>query len=323
MGPDEYHDGYPDAHAPGIDDNAYTNVMVAWLMSRALEVLDLIPADRRDELRSRLELTDADLARFDDLRRRMHVGFHDNGVLSQFAGYDDLEELDWRAYRAKYGDLRRLDRILEAEGSDVRRYKVSKQADVLMLFYLLSKDELTRVMAGLGYSLAPDTILRTIEYYLARTSHGSTLSAVVHAWVLARSDRHTSWRFFLRALASDVTQTRGGTTAEGIHLGAMAGCVDLVQRCYTGMELQGGILRLDPRLPRELPQLELTMRYRGHAGVAVRCTQDELAVRLPASTAEPITVALDDRTEVLDPGERWCVRLTPSRASRRPRMSPE
>jgi trehalose/maltose hydrolase-like predicted phosphorylase len=30
MGPDEYHDGYPDRDEPGLDDNAYTNVMVVW-----------------------------------------------------------------------------------------------------------------------------------------------------------------------------------------------------------------------------------------------------------------------------------------------------
>ncbi len=70
--------------------------------------------------------------------RKLFVPFHDDGVISQFEGYEQLEELDWDAYRAKYGDVQRLDRILEAEGDSVNRYKASKQADVLMLFYLLS-----------------------------------------------------------------------------------------------------------------------------------------------------------------------------------------
>ena len=30
MGPDEYHDQYPDAETPGLDNNAYTNLMVVW-----------------------------------------------------------------------------------------------------------------------------------------------------------------------------------------------------------------------------------------------------------------------------------------------------
>ena len=44
----------------------------------------------------------------------MFVPFHD-GVISQFEGYDKLAELDWDAYRNRYGNIQRLDRILEAE----------------------------------------------------------------------------------------------------------------------------------------------------------------------------------------------------------------
>src|SRR5438067_13052 len=50
--------------------------------------------------------------------------------------YEELEELDWDAYRERYGNIQRLDRILHAEGDDPNRYKLSKQADVAMLFYL-------------------------------------------------------------------------------------------------------------------------------------------------------------------------------------------
>ena len=71
----------------------------------------------------------------------------------------------------------------------MNNYKASKQADVLMLFYLLSADELYELFDRLGYPFAPDQIPKTVEYYQSRTSHGSTLSAVVHAWVLARGNR--------------------------------------------------------------------------------------------------------------------------------------
>ena len=129
----------------------------------------------------------------------MTVPFHADGVISQFEGYEHLAELDWDGYRERYGDISRLDRILDAEGDCVNRYQVSKQADVLMLFYLLSADELRELLGRLGYVLAPEAIPATIDYYLARTSHGSTLSAVVHAWVLARADREPRWTSSSRA----------------------------------------------------------------------------------------------------------------------------
>ena len=115
-----------------------------------------------------------------------------------------------------------------------------------MLFYLLSADELRELFDRLGYQFEHDTIPKNIEYYLARTSHGSTLSKVVHAWVLARSDRERAWKLFSEALESDLLDTQGGTTPEGVHLGAMAGTVDLVQRAYTGIETREEVLWLEP-----------------------------------------------------------------------------
>jgi trehalose/maltose hydrolase-like predicted phosphorylase len=44
-----------------------------------------------------------------------------------------------------------------------------------------------------------------------------------------------------------MADTQGGTTAEGIHLGAMAGTIDLLQRGYSGLAARGGMLTFDPR----------------------------------------------------------------------------
>lgn len=244
MGPDEYHT------SPGLANNAYTNVMTVWLLMRAREAAELVPA---------LRPADDELARWDDITRRMRVDFLEDGVISQFTGYGDLLELDWARYRG----VRRLDRALEADGDDVNRYKASKQADVLMLLYLLPAEELLAILERLGYPAEPGLIPRTARYYLARTSHGSTLSAVVHAWVLARSDRARSWRFFAEALTSDIKDVQHGTTAEGIHLGAMAGTLDLVQRCYLGLEVRGDGLRVNPLLPDGLGTVSLALQVRG------------------------------------------------------------
>ena len=69
----------------------------------------------------------------------MKVVFHADGVLTQFEGYEQLEEFDWEGYRERYGNIQRLDRVLEAEGDSTNRYKLAKQADVLMLLFLLSR----------------------------------------------------------------------------------------------------------------------------------------------------------------------------------------
>lgn len=302
MGPDEYHDSYPDAEEPGLNNNAYTNIMAVWTLGKALEALEILPEEGRQFLWDKLCLTRQELDRWNDISDKMRLVFHDDGIISQFEGYESLQEFDWEGYRARYGDIQRLDRILEAEGDSPNRYKVSKQADVLMLFYLLSADELRNLFTRLGYPFEYDTIPRNIDYYTRRTSHGSTLSRVVHSWVLARSEREESWHLFKRALESDVSDIQGGTTAEGIHLGAMAGTVDLVQRCYTGIETQDNILRFNPTLPDSLKQLVFHVHYRGHH-VAVQLTPDKVILSTKKPANGPITIGVGDNFVEMKAGE--------------------
>ncbi|HKK50195.1 MAG TPA: glycosyl hydrolase family 65 protein, partial [Myxococcota bacterium] len=238
----------------------------------------------------------------------LRLCFHGNGILSQFEGYEDLEEFDWKGYRERYGDIQRLDRILEAEGDSPNRYKASKQADVLMLFYLFSADELQHLFELMGYPWDPDFIPRNIEYYLARTSHGSTLSWVTHAWVMARSDRAGSWRLFRDALDSDVDDIQGGTTPEGIHMGAMAGTVDLMHRCYTGLESRGNVLHFNPCLPSDLERVRFQVRYR-HQVLDVDVSRSLLTISSRPFAALPITVAYRGHFRDLSPGDRCCFRL--------------
>ncbi len=302
MGPDEFHSGYPGRDQDGIDNNAYTNVMASWVLGRAMEVLDLLPGQERHEFLEMMDLRPEELERWEDIAHKLFVPFHD-GVISQFEGYEDLQELDWTAYRAKYGNIQRLDRILEAENDTVNRYKASKQADVLMLFYLLSADELREVFGQLGYDLDPELLPRTIHYYLDRTSHGSTLSAVVHAWVLARSERERALDFLTQALEADVTDIQGGTTPEAIHLAAMAGSVDLVQRCFSGLEARQDQLLVNPQWPEPLGVMEFSIRYRDQP-LTLRIHGDGGEIQAGPGMQRPIEVACRGEVAELKPGSR-------------------
>jgi trehalose/maltose hydrolase-like predicted phosphorylase len=309
MGPDEFHTGYPGAEDDGLDNNAYTNVMAVWVLRRALDVLEALPVRRRVELTESLGLRRSEVRLWQEMVHKMFVPFH-LGVISQFEGYGDLEELDWDAYRQRYGNIQRLDRILEAEGRSVNGYQASKQPDVLMLFYLLSADELRDLLGDLGYPLEPEVIPRTIEYYLSRTSHGSTLSALVHAWVLARAHRDQSLEYFKLLLESDVADVQGGTTAEGIHLAAMAGSVDLLQRCFTGLETRGGVLRFNPQWPEKLGTFTCRLRFRQH-DIIVRISSTLLRISAVAGDVPEIQVCCLDQWRTLRPGESVEFELQP------------
>jgi alpha,alpha-trehalase len=301
MGPDEFHEGYPHRGEPGLDNNAYTNIMAVWCLCRAAEVLRTLPAAFAREVTDRLGIDRSELDRWEQISRRMRVCFHDD-VISQFEGYECLDELDWDRYRSTYGEIDRLDRILELEGDSPDRYKLAKQADVVMLFYLLSAEEIAELLERLGYPYDKELIHRNFDYYVRRTAHGSSLSRVVHAWVAARRDRETSWEFFLKVLHSDEAGVRAGTTAEGIHLGAMAGAIDLLHRCYTGLELRRDVLFLNPVLPVEIGSIEFDIRYRGYL-LHLQLTPDMARVHLDPADGTPITIDIKGMRSTLLPGQ--------------------
>lgn len=310
IGPDEFHSGYPDRPYDGIDNNAYTNVMAVWVIVRALDALDALPLRDRLDLLDSLGISGHELERWDEVSRLMFVPFHaasgtepgpNCDVISQFEGYGDLKELDWHGLRERYGNIQRLDRILEADNDSVNRYKASKQADVLMLFYLLSSDELRELFARMGYRFTPEQIPATVDYYRHRTSHGSTLSGVVHGWVLARGDRARAMHYFQQVLASDVADIQGGTTAEGIHIAAMAGSIDLLQRCFTGLETRADRLILNPMWPESLGTLRMPIYYRGYR-LHLTIIGRSVELSIDPTDHPPIDIECRGRVQTLTPG---------------------
>ncbi|MFW6312767.1 MAG: HAD family hydrolase, partial [Spirochaetota bacterium] len=116
MGPDEFHEKYPDAPLDegGFRDNAYTNVMAAWILHKVAETYEHLPEAVKETMRSRIGFDESELQHWADIVGRMNVVLTDDGILSQFDGYMELEELDWEEYRHKYDNIRRMDRILKA-----------------------------------------------------------------------------------------------------------------------------------------------------------------------------------------------------------------
>jgi len=291
VGPDEYHTQYPGVDTPGLNNNAYTNFMAVWVLQCALNLLDMFDKDVQEEFFAKFGFGQNDIEKWEDIIQKMYIPFYDGDIIMQFEGFEQLKDLDWHTYRGKYGDTIRLDRILEKENDSPNNYKACKQADALMLFYLFSSEELAKIFNQLGYEFDPESIPKNIEYYQEITSHGSTLSQVIHSWVYTRSDRQRSWKSFEEALMSDFKDVQGGTTPEGIHLGAMAGTIDLIQRCYTGLEIRDDVLWFNPQLPEDIKTLSFYVRYRSH-WIKLDINTEKLKINFDKGWADPVEIGV-------------------------------
>ncbi len=195
----------------------------------------------------------------------------------------------------------RTDWELEAEGDNANAYQIAKQADLPMLFYLLPGAELGRVLERLGYRVTRDQLCRTLAYYLARTRHDSSLSRIVHAGALARFDPAASWRLFQETLQRDANPMHSGSAAEALHLGAMAGVLDVIQRHYLGLCLTPDAIWLDPAAPPELGRVSLDFRYR-QGDFRLEWNGSRLRITAAATNHGSVSVCCGGRAEELPPG---------------------
>ena len=263
MGPDEFHEAYPDSEEGGLKDNAYTNIMAAWMFNTAKKVLDVITENGTSATAEKISLTSEEINRWKDIASNLRLVINDDGIISQYDGYFDLKELDWSYYKNKYADIHRMDRLLKAEGKSADDYKVAKQADTLMTFYNLDEDEVNSIFERLNYNMPKEYLTKNLIYYLERTSHGSTLSRIVHAQLAnIINDKELGWKLYMDALTSDYNDIQGGTTAEGIHAGVMAGTVILAISTFAGVDLRCDILKINPELPEHWNNISFKLSFK-------------------------------------------------------------
>lgn len=120
--------------------------------------------------------------------------------------------------------------------------------------------------------------------------------------MLSRSDRAQSLELFQEALESDISDIQGGSTAEGIHLGAMAGTVDILQRCYTGLEFRDGMLFLNPKIPDDLPALSMKIQYMGN-WFDISLTGERMTVHCDLCARNAARISFRGEVHLLQPGE--------------------
>ncbi|MGE6661880.1 glycoside hydrolase family 65 protein [Pseudomonas sp. NPDC077408] len=299
IGPDEYHNSYPDAAEPGLNNNTYTNLMAAWTLDRARQVLALLSEPDATALRQRLKVEPNEPDHWQAVAEGLYLPFVDDQLLSQFEGFDKLEapSQEWL-----HGDRPRLDWMLEARHDSCDRYQLTKQADALMAYHLLPRQTLQQILERMGYRHDSACTRHTVAYHLARITHESSLSKVVCAGALAAIDSEASWSYYQQALATDLGSPGNSGTQEGIHLGAMCGSLDVMQRHYLGVRLELDGLYIFPSPPPELQQIALSLVFR-QAHLHLQLADGSLWVRAAHENSGSVPLHYAQGRCQLGPGE--------------------
>ncbi|MGM0786854.1 MAG: HAD-IA family hydrolase [Thermodesulfobacteriota bacterium] len=295
MGPDEFHEKYPGKDKGGLTDNAYTNLMVHWALTLAPVIYGHLSASAKNALAEKIKLAPGEPEEWGRIANALNLVMED-GLIAQFDGYFILTDPDWEHYRSVYGDIHRMDRILKKEGKNPDAYKAAKQADVLMAFFNLGEERVKTMLWSMGYEPSDNLLEKNFDYYMARTSHGSTLSRVVHA-ALAESlgRRDVGWRFYQEALSSDYVDIQGGTTKEGIHTGVMAATVLMAMTVYCGLRTDRDVLSIDPNLPRRWEKITFGVWFQKNR-YEVEITKNKVILTIEGPGDKPVPVEVKGTT---------------------------
>jgi kojibiose phosphorylase len=261
IGPDEYHEG--------VDDNAYTNQLAAWLLHRTAELVAWLAGrhpDRFASLAAALGLDGAEPAGWRAVADGLVDGVDpETGLIEQHRGFHQLQPVDLAAFEPRSTTM---DVLLGWDA--LERLKLIKQADVVLLLTLL----------GDRY---PGAVQETnFRYYEPLTVHDSSLSPPVHALLAARlGDLETAKRYLAEASTLDLDFEQGVTAAGGVHIATLGGIWQALVLGFAGMTVAGGEPHFTPRVPASWGSLRFRVRWRGRL-LEVTATGDTATVTAPA-----------------------------------------
>jgi len=270
-GPDEYH--------VVCDASAYIHHMAAWNLraaARAAAYLREHSPEQLSAVLSRIGMTreeaaslEATAAEIDPLRR-------DDGVLEQCRGFFALRE--------EAADPKKF-------YPDMQCTQVVKQADVVMLMYLLADQFDDR------------TVRANFEFYEPRTQHASSLSHGVHGLVAARLGLHEKAGNYMRRSMGMDLHDEMDNAAWGIHMAASGMNYVAVTQGYGGTRFTDGKLHVNPHLPAHWQGLTFrTFAGGALAEVSVSGNGTVSVSNLPVSKAK-LTIVLAGKEFTLQPGE--------------------
>jgi trehalose/maltose hydrolase-like predicted phosphorylase len=257
IGPDEYHEG--------VDDNAYTNQLAAWLLERTAELVAWLAErhpDRFASLTAAVGLGGDEPAGWRAVAQGLVDGVDpETGLIEQHRGFHRLEPVDLAAFEPRKTTM---DVLLGWDA--LERLKLIKQADVVLLLALL----------GDRY---PGTVQQAnLRYYEPLTVHDSSLSPPVHALLAARlGDLETAERYLAEASTLDLDFEQGVTAAGGVHIATLGGIWQALVLGFAGMTVAGDEPRFAPRVPASWGSLRFRLRWRGRL-LEVTATGDTATV---------------------------------------------
>ena len=241
----------PDEYKEHVDDNAFTNYMAYWNLSKAIEVYDKLEKEVKEQwenFNQKLQIEKNYPVWKEKIQKIFLPKPRTDGVIAQDATYLTLQEIDLSKYKEQ-------DFVLgiykDYNAKQMNEIQVSKQADILIIFFLL-ENYFTQAVKVANWN-----------YYEPKTLHDSSLSLSTHC-ILANDIGKSEVAYHLY---EELCQTDLGAYMKssdgGIHAASLGGIWEATIFGFCGVRLLEEELRIRPALPKGWHKISFRMKWRG------------------------------------------------------------
>lgn len=278
----------PDEYKEHVNNNAFTNYMAHWNLNLAIEYYNRLQKEKPEvfaRLNKELNL-DENFKIWSDKVGKIYLPQprEEDLVIPQDDTYLSKEIIDLTKYKNQehVGSMFK-DYNLE----QVNEIQVSKQADIMVMFYLLEN------------RFSNDVKRANWNYYEPKTLHDSSLSLSTHC-VLASdmNDKEMAYKLFTRAAEIDLGPNMKSSD-HGIHAASLGGVWQCIVNGFAGVRMLGGDLRIDPKLPESWTELVFPLNWHG-VELKVQVNKDKISLERVNNSEEQVTFTVYGKEYTLD-----------------------
>jgi len=272
VGPDEFHSD--------VNNNAYTNMMAKWNLFTAYKLFQRIKKTKPKiykTVTNKINLSAKEALEWKEIADRVSISLTKDRILEQFDGYFKKRYVKISSWDENY--LPVISNKLTPRGYN--KTQLVKQADVVMLLYLLS-DIFTFKTKKKNY-----------EYYIERTLHRSSLSFPIHSIVGTNvGDKGGAYRFFNAALHTDIANVHSNTS-RGIHAACIGGTWQALINGFAGVRIQKEVLSVNPQLPGTWRKIVFSLYWRGKL-LKIEVKNDRVKIHIISTGKRKVKIRVFD-----------------------------
>jgi len=280
----------PDEYSEHINNDIFTNYMVKWQLNQTIQFSEWVKMNQSEvwkKVTSKIKITLNELSDWKEKADKIYIGMDKtSGFIHQYEGFTDKREVDLLKYKGKVGAITQ-----DYNWEEITQMQVLKQADIIMLFYLLSND-FSKKIKQLNW-----------DYYEPKTLHDSSLSSSIHAIVaLDIDDIKKGYEYFERSIRIDLGENLKSSW-DGLHAASLGGNWQAVVNGFGGFRITNdGTLRISPHLPKRWKNLKFKITWRGEK-YSIEITKNKITFKPLSSIRRPLLVEIYGKDYFLHPNE--------------------